>query len=552
MELPLSPRWLRGAYSIRAHLIAFGLATLLPVTILVGVLLVRSAHLERAQLDARLIQVAADLANDLDRELDRHMTVLRTLATLPSLANADWETFHSQAASAMQGSATIILIDRELRQLVNTAVPFGHAPPLTGDPETARRTIESKQPAVSDLFFGLATRTYVYNVAIPITRDGDVQYILLLGRHAGDLLDIVRNPSLPPEWTVVILDRKGVVLARSTNHEKWVGSRPDAFAADLADADRGVRNAVNPDNEPVLRAVARSDISNWLVTVSVPLPIAEAPLISSAWTWTFITVVALIVTAVSAWLFARTLSVPLAAATDAAAALGRGELIESPGSSLKEANAIMTALRRAGIELNVRAEHQRFLLNELSHRAKNLLAVVQALVMRSFSGSRSLAEGKQLLLERLHALARAHELQMTTDWKGAPIKDIIAAELEPFAARVDAEGPDLTINGEMVQTLGLLLHELATNAAKYGALSNDLGRISMSWSTAGSGDDARFRFRWQETGGPTVSPPVHRGFGSMLLNGLGSASIKPKLAFAPDGFIYEFDVALDYFVRTTA
>src|SRR5262245_19517935 len=129
----MAHRWLRGPYSVRAHLFAFALATLLPVTILAGVLLVRSANLEREQLEARLVQVAADVAKDLDRELDRHFTVLRTLATLPSLANGEWHAFYDEATSALQGKAYIVLIDASLRQLVNTALPFGQAPPVTGD-----------------------------------------------------------------------------------------------------------------------------------------------------------------------------------------------------------------------------------------------------------------------------------------------------------------------------------------------------------------------------------------------------------------------------------
>jgi two-component sensor histidine kinase len=549
-----SPRWLRGTYSIRTHLIAFGLATLLPVTILAGVLLFRSANLERDQLEARLVQVAGDIAKDLDRDLDRHFTLLKTLATLPSLANGNWQEFHTQASAALQDRASILLIDRDLRQLVNTYVPFGRQPPFSGDPQTALRVIETKEAGVSDMFYGLASKTWVFNINLPILRNGEVQYILHLSQLAANLLPIAQNTNLPPEWTVVLLDRKGQVLTRSADNARWMGAKPDTFATDAAGVNQGLRKTFNLEGAPVLRAVAQSELSGWLVTVSVPLPMAEEPLQKSAANWAFITIIALILTAVSAWMFARALAVPLAAATDAAAALGRGELLENADSSVKEANAIMDALRRAGVELTARAEHQRLLLNELSHRAKNLLAVVQALVMRSLSADRSTAEGRSVLLERLHVLSRAHELQMSTDWNGAPIRDIIAAELAAFTQRVRCDGPDLTIHGEMVQTFGLILHELVTNAAKYGALSNETGSVAVTWSTSGSDPNARFRFRWQETGGPPVSPPAHKGFGSMLFNGVGSsdAANKPRTVFEPDGFVYEFEVWLKTFVRKAA
>jgi two-component sensor histidine kinase len=98
----------------------------------------------------------------------------------------------------------------------------------------------------------------------------------------------------------------------------------------------------------------------------------------------------------------------------------------------------------------------------------------------------------------------------------------------------------------MTQTFSLLLHELATNAAKYGALSNEHGRVSVTWTAEDRGGDRRFKFRWKETGGPTVSAPSKSGFGSALLQaamptGAGAA---PRLSFDADGFIYELDVPL--------
>ena len=130
------PVWLRDSYSLRTHLIVFGLAILLPVTVLAGLLLARSAALERTQLKARLIQVADDLAAEIDREIDRHFTV-RTLARLPALAAADWRMFYEQAKGAVEGRGYVIVIDSSLKQLVNTLLPYGSAPAMTGDPDTA-------------------------------------------------------------------------------------------------------------------------------------------------------------------------------------------------------------------------------------------------------------------------------------------------------------------------------------------------------------------------------------------------------------------------------
>src|SRR4051794_23677938 len=179
--------WPGGSYSLRAHLLVFGLAILLPVGVLSGVLLARSAELERIQLEARLQRVANALADDVDREIERDFTVLRTLAALPSLTDGDWPSFYAQAKSALGDKSYVILVDASMRQVVNTYVPYDAAPPLTGDPDTVRRMLESKKPVVSDLFISLVTKRPVFNVSIPVFQHGDVRYILSLGKLADDL-----------------------------------------------------------------------------------------------------------------------------------------------------------------------------------------------------------------------------------------------------------------------------------------------------------------------------------------------------------------------------
>src|SRR5262249_36629126 len=157
------------SYPLKAHLVAFALATLLPVAILAGVLLARAAALERAQLEARLIQVADDLADDINRDIDRQITILKVLASMSSFADGNWPAFYSQARAAVGGKAYVILVDAtSLAQIVNTYVAYGAAPLQTGDPETVHRMLESKDAVISDVFVSLVTKRPVYNVSIPI------------------------------------------------------------------------------------------------------------------------------------------------------------------------------------------------------------------------------------------------------------------------------------------------------------------------------------------------------------------------------------------------
>jgi len=167
---------------------------------LTGVLLARSAALEHQQLETELAQAASSLAEVLDRDIERQITILRTLATMPSLAKSDWATFYNSAKAAVAPQAYVILIDTSGRQVVNTFVPYGEAPAVTGDPETLRRILESKEPVISDMFVSLVTKKPVYNVSIPIAPNGsNVRYVLSLGQLTDDFLPLLQSQNRRPE-----------------------------------------------------------------------------------------------------------------------------------------------------------------------------------------------------------------------------------------------------------------------------------------------------------------------------------------------------------------
>jgi len=192
-------------------------------------------------------------------------------------------------------------------------------------------------------------------------------------------------------------------------------------------------------------------------------------------------------------------------------------------------------------------EHQRFLMGELAHRGGNLLAVIQSIVARNLAGTKPLAEERNTLLRRLQALARSQSALMNKGFQGALVAEIIRLEFEGFSDRVVAAGPDVMLNSRAAQTFALLLHELATNATKHGALSlQDKGRVDVHWSIDGKAEEARFKFQWQERDGPPVVVPARKGFGSMLLEKLASQDFgaQPKITFAPHGLSYSIDASL--------
>ena len=189
-------------------------------------------------------------------------------------------------------------------------------------------------------------------------------------------------------------------------------------------------------------------------------------------------------------------------------------------------------------------ERERLLASELAHRGKNLLSVVHAIVSRSLTGTRSLEEARDVILKRLQALSRGHAvLDRDGEAVGAPVAEIIRLEFESFSERVTAVGPEVVLAPRAAQTFALVVHELATNASKYGALSAaGSGRVVIDWSIIGTDGDGRFQFRWRERGGPTVAEPERSGFGRMLMERAAADEFgaQPKLSFAPEGLTYEF------------
>jgi PAS domain S-box-containing protein len=178
-----------------------------------------------------------------------------------------------------------------------------------------------------------------------------------------------------------------------------------------------------------------------------------------------------------------------------------------------------------GIDISERkqAEEQReLLLAELSHRVKNVLALVQALASQTGRNSRSIEEFRTVFEGRLRALARAHGLLFEGQWQGADLKALVEQTLDAHRGdrpeAIEVGGPPVTLSPKQGLALGLVLHELATNAAKYGALSAAAGRIRVVWNVQNRGRNRQVRLKWEERGGPKVRPPTRCGFGTTLIS----------------------------------
>jgi PAS domain S-box-containing protein len=214
----------------------------------------------------------------------------------------------------------------------------------------------------------------------------------------------------------------------------------------------------------------------------------------------------------------------------------------------------------ADISMRRQAEQRmQFIMRELTHRSKNLLAVVQTIARHTAASSPDMRSFHHGFDERLQGLAKSHDLLVTRDWEGAPIDEVVRSQVDLMggadADRIVIDGASMMLAPEAAQNLGMALHELATNAAKYGALSVPAGRVQIAWQQReGSSQQRWLVFTWQESGGPIVQTPDQKGFGHVVLEEVvpsmfGGTGI---LAFADGGLTWTLDAPIDSFLKSRA
>lgn len=203
---------------------------------------------------------------------------------------------------------------------------------------------------------------------------------------------------------------------------------------------------------------------------------------------------------------------------------------------------------RAGLDKEKRAaEHQRLLIDELNHRVKNTLATVQSISAQTLRTADTKDDARDALERRLLALSRAHDVLTRESWDGADLVEVIEKALEPYQIsgenRLRIAGPHVRVTPRMSLALAMAMHELATNAVKYGALANKTGTVEVSWNVRNGAEPPRLALRWTETGGPPVVPPRRRGFGSRLIERSLANDLdgQVEIAFAPTGVVCTVD-----------
>ena len=372
--------------------------------------------------------------------------------------------------------------------------------------EIVDKVFATKSPQYSNLFLGAVKHRPIVTVEVPVIRDGEVLYVISFSPPIETFQAIIEKQSPSQDWTISIFDREGVNFARVPNPQETVGKRAAPLLyAGMQRAAEATLPTVSLEGVPLITSFASSPITGWRVAAGV----SESSLVGPLWRNLAITSVMGIVL----------LSIGVAFAVRMATTIARGEMLHD------------------------------LLIEELNHRVKNTLAILQAIAVQTFKSAsrpeRATFEG------RLGALAEAHNLLSKEKWSGSELAELVSRVLQPYllnnAGRVRMAGPKVPLSPRLAVVLSMIVHEIATNAAKYGALSNETGTVALDWEILHENSKQKLRLVWTEAGGPHVTAPVQRGFGSRLIERSARDQLggEATVDFLPRGVVYTVTCLLE-------
>jgi two-component sensor histidine kinase len=409
--------------------------------------------------------------------------------------------------------------------------------PLTS---AERDTFAQGRLLVSNVYPSPITGEFRIAVALAIRAQGQ-DLVLAITVPTTRIRDALL-PAVPAGWIVGIGDRAGKFVTRSQGHEQNTGrsGRPEYLAKAVGRT--GTFATQNVEGTPILTGYYNSEMSGWLFGASIPQDVVAAPLTRSLVALVLTGVAALGLSIALAYAFGRPFATASAGLAARAGALGRGETVQPMTSTLAEFAVVADELMAAAQAIQERTRERGLLIEELNHRVKNTLAIVQSIVLQTLLTT-DIQGARNAIASRLQALARTHDVLTRERWEGAHLQDIIDGIIAPHGGldRFACTGPPARLGPSQAVSVALALHELATNAVKYGALSTPTGKVEITWQLDPS--KRGLILRWRERGGPRLEAPSKDGFGSRLLRSAFAGDGARAVAdFAPEGVTWTLEL----------
>jgi two-component sensor histidine kinase len=534
---PVHPR------SIAVYLFVLALVALVPAFAFSAVLLQRNNQAQERVVETLITGSARSIIQAVDREVFATISTLKILATNRTLQSGDLESFYSQIKQALAGTNTYVFaLNSDFYTIFSTRQDYGAPPVHSNDVANDEKALTTKNVVISGLVMSAITDTRVFHVLFPVFTGRFAPLVLGVSRDAISLQSALLSDKLPDGWNVAIVDPGGIVIAGSQGG----GNPGDKFTlADINQLDTTPGLVTLGTDGSYRAAVRRSDLTGWTLIAWAPISVISKPLIDAVWSLAVggLLLAALVVLVVY-WVTLQIASSVRSLEAEAKR-LGAGQPVTSRDYPISEIATVSSAIAEASTRRQQAETEVRFLMRELAHRSKNQMTVIAAMAKQTARGAESVADFVQSFERRIFGLARSTDLLLANGVVGVDFAELIHGQLDPFKpeddTRLTIEGPAVRLNIQAAQILGMAVHELATNAVKYGAFQKDGGSLRLAWERR---EDGSLHFDWRETA-PAFSPPTdRRGFGTTVLESMVGRSLGADVnrIVHPDGLEWVFDI----------
>jgi PAS domain S-box-containing protein len=416
----------RSAPPIRIWLVALSVLTVLPAALMVLGLEIFQYREGRADAEANTRATARALAEAVDRQVGEVQAGLRALATSRRLQQGDFAEFHQQAREYLRLeplALNVVVIDSHGAQKLNTLLPYGDPLPASLVAATQLQDVfVTGRPVVTDVFMGPVHGQPLVAVGVPSFLQDEVAYSVNAGMEPRRLQEILVRQQLPAEWIVAILDGAGSIVARSIDHDRFVGQKAGSDLRERSQrADEGSFEGVSKEGTPVLAVFSRARTTGWTVAIGIPSQDLMAPLHRTLTVLAVATLVLLAASATFAWQIGAVVARSIEHLVSASVQLGRGERVQVPQLAFEEANARAQAMGHASETLrNAHADLAR-------HEAR-----LSALLESAHDAIVMVDDGDHIVV--FNAAASALFGHYKEEALGLPLAALFTADFEPLRA----------------------------------------------------------------------------------------------------------------------
>jgi two-component sensor histidine kinase len=530
---------------IAVYLFVLALVALVPAFAFSAILLQRNNEAQERVVETLITGSTRSIMQAVDREVIANISTLKVLATTKTLEQGDLLSFYNQIKTALEGTNTFVyVLDSNFMSILSTRTEFGAEAVKTNDVESAQKAFDTRDVVVSGLVVGRISGNRIFNVLFPVFTSQLGPLVLAISREAASLETALLSDKLPEGWNVAMIDPKGTIIAASDGG----GDSGEHFRlAEITalDTTPGLVN-LRAGGETYRAAVRQSLLTGWTLVAWAPAAVTAKPLMDAVWSLAVGgLLLAAIVVLVVYWVTLQ-IGRSVRGLESDARRLGAGQPVTARDYPISEIATVSAAIEDASRRRQHAETEVRFLMRELAHRSKNQMTVISAMAKQTARGADSVPEFVQSFERRIFGLARSTDLLLANGAVGVDLRELVNGQLEPFKpedpARLKVEGPSTRLNMQAAQILGMAIHELSTNAVKYGALRGGNGRLDVNWEL----DGTALRLVWRETVTPFTPPGDRRGFGTTVLESMVGRSLGAEVQriVHEDGLEWRFDVPL--------